>query len=181
MFVSFLYQVPFLDVCNTLLDPSLPLTILDYEEFGNPQIQSQFESILSYSPYDNVTCDACYPSMLVTASFNDSRQIYIFCFSLSYLHKLNFIVLVYRHTCTGYSHKLIWVALIFIVRVGVWEAAKWVAKVRDSTCFECSRAVILKANMTGGHFGEGGRYVQCEEMAYDYAFLMKVLGMWNNK
>ena len=78
MFVSFLYQVPFLDVCNTLLDPSLPLTILDYEEFGNPQIQSQFESILSYSPYDNVTCDACYPSMLVTASFNDSRQIYIF-------------------------------------------------------------------------------------------------------
>ena len=55
------------------------------------------------------------------------------------------------------------------------------AKVRDSTCFECSRAVILKANMTGGHFGEGGRYVQCEEMAYDYAFLMKVLGMWNNK
>nr|XP_023925734.1 uncharacterized protein LOC112037158 isoform X1 [Quercus suber] len=138
LFRAAILKVPFLDVCNTLLDPSLPLTILDYEEFGNPQIHSQFKSILSYSPYDNVTCDACYPSMLVTASFNDSR-------------------------------------------VGVWEAAKWVAKVRDGTCFECSRAVILKANMTGGHFGEGGRYGQCEEMAYDYAFLMKVLGMWNNK
>jgi protease II len=35
--------------------------------------------------------------------------------------------------------------------------------------------------MTGGHFGEGGRYGKCEEMAYDYAFLMKVLGMLNNK
>lgn len=59
--------------------------------------------------------------------------------------------------------------------MGVWEAAKWVAQVRESTCSECSRAVILKTNMTGGHFGEGGRYSQCEETAYDYAFLMKVL------
>ncbi|XP_062163021.1 uncharacterized protein LOC133869938 [Alnus glutinosa] len=138
LFRAAILKVPFLDICNTLLDPSLPLTILDYEEFGNPQIQSQFESILSYSPYDNITPDTCYPSMLVTASFHDSR-------------------------------------------VGVWEAAKWAAKVRDSTCSECSRAVLLKTNMTGGHFGEGGRYGQCEEMAYDYAFLMKVLGMLNNK
>uniref|UniRef100_A0A2N9EVB2 Prolyl endopeptidase n=1 Tax=Fagus sylvatica TaxID=28930 RepID=A0A2N9EVB2_FAGSY len=147
LFRAAILKVPFLDICNTLLDPGLPLTILDYEEFGNPQIQSQLESIMSYSPYDNVTRDACYPSMLVTASFYDSRQVYFFSFLL----------------------------------VGVWEAAKWVAKVRDSTCFECSRAVILKANMTGGHFGEGGRYGQCEETAYDYAFLMKVLGMLNNK
>lgn len=82
MFGKIFLQVPFLDICNTLLDPNLPLTLLDYEEFGNPRIQSQFESILSYSPYDNITRDACYPSMLITASFNDSRQIYI-CFLLS--------------------------------------------------------------------------------------------------
>ncbi|KAG7979052.1 hypothetical protein I3843_05G110800 [Carya illinoinensis] len=132
LFCAAILKVPFLDICNTLLDPNLPLTLLDYEEFGNPRIQSQFESILSYSPYDNITRDACYPSMLITASFNDSR-------------------------------------------VGVWEAAKWVAQVRESTCSDCSRAVILKTNMTGGHFGEGGRYSQCEETAYDYAFLMKVL------
>lgn len=66
-------QVPFLDICNTLLDPSLPLTVLDYEEFGNPQIQKQFESILSYSPYENISKGSCYPSMLVTASFHDAR------------------------------------------------------------------------------------------------------------
>lgn len=74
----------------------------------------------------------------------------------------------------------LWI-IIFILRVGVWEAAKWVAKVRDSTCSECSGAVLLKTNMSGGHFGEGGRYGQCEEMAYDYAFLIKVLGMFNNE
>lgn len=73
------YQVPFLDVCNTLLDPNLPLTILDYEEFGNPQIKSQFECISSYSPYDNISHGSCYPSMLVTASLHDSRQLYL-CF-----------------------------------------------------------------------------------------------------
>ncbi|KAH9772229.1 prolyl oligopeptidase family protein [Citrus sinensis] len=92
LFCAAILKVPFLDICNTMLDPSLPLTKLDYEEFGNPQIQSQFEYIRSYSPYDNI------PS------------------------------------------------------------------------------VILKTNTTGGHFGEGGRYSQCEETAYDYAFLMKICG-----
>uniref|UniRef100_A0A6M2EZC5 Prolyl endopeptidase n=1 Tax=Populus davidiana TaxID=266767 RepID=A0A6M2EZC5_9ROSI len=136
LFRAAILKVPFLDACNTLLDPSLPLTLLDYEEFGNPQIQSQFESILSYSPYDNIPRDACLPSMLVTASFHDSR-------------------------------------------VGVWEAAKWVARTRDISCSHCSRSVILKTNMTGGHFGEGGCYSQCEETAYDYAFLMKTIGNVN--
>ena len=70
-----LHKVPFLDVCNTLLDDNLPLTILDYEEFGNPRIKSHFKCILSYSPYDNISQGSCYPSMLVTASLNDTRQI----------------------------------------------------------------------------------------------------------
>ncbi|CAN4122009.1 unnamed protein product [Withania somnifera] len=62
------------------------------------------------------------------------------------------------------------------VRVGVWEAAKWVAKIRDKTCNWCSFSVILHTNMSGGHFGESGRFGQCEEAAYEYSFLMKVLG-----
>lgn len=70
----YICQVPFLDVCNTLLDPSLPLTILDYEEFGNPQIQLNFDSIFSYSPYDNIPQGSCFPSVMVTAAVNDSRQ-----------------------------------------------------------------------------------------------------------
>lgn len=50
-------------------------------------------------------------------------------------------------------------------------------KVRESTCPRCSCSVILKTNMAGGHFGEGGRYAQCEEAAYDYAFLFKAMGL----
>ena len=60
-------------------------------------------------------------------------------------------------------------------RVGIWEAAKWVAKVRDITCTSCSKSVILKTNMQSGHFGEGGRFMHCDETAFDYAFLMKAL------
>lgn len=54
------------------------------------------------------------------------------------------------------------------------------AKVRDSTCPHCS-SVILKTNMGGGHFGEGGRYALSEETAYDYAFLFKAMGMLKNE
>lgn len=62
-------------------------------------------------------------------------------------------------------------------RVGVWEAAKWVAKVRDVGCPSCSQSVILKTNMQSGHFGEGGRFTHCDETAFEYAFLMKALGL----
>lgn len=68
-------QVPFLDICNTMLDPTLPLTTLDYEEFGDPRQQADFETIQSYSPYDNIRPRMCYPSVLVTASFCDSRYV----------------------------------------------------------------------------------------------------------
>nr|XP_043624396.1 protease 2 [Erigeron canadensis] len=133
LFRAAILKVPFLDICNTLLDPSLPLTVLDYEEYGNPQIKPHFDSIMKYSPYDNIRKQICYPAMLITSSFHDSR-------------------------------------------VGVWEAAKYVSRIRENTCLSCSRLVILKTNMSGGHFGEGGRTGQCEELAYEYAFLMKVMG-----
>jgi len=75
----YLKQVPFLDICNTMLDPTLPLTVLDYEEFGDPNIPAEFEAISSYSPYDNLAPGVCYPPVLVTASFNDTR----FCTSIN--------------------------------------------------------------------------------------------------
>lgn len=73
LFRAAILKVPFVDVCNTLLDPSLPLTLLDYEEFGNPQKELDFNLIMKYSPYDNIRRGVCYPSMLVTSSFHDSR------------------------------------------------------------------------------------------------------------
>lgn len=67
--------VPFVDVMNTMMDASLPLTVGEYLEWGNPNEQPAFEYMLSYSPYDNLKKGA-YPAMLVTTSFNDSQVMY---------------------------------------------------------------------------------------------------------
>jgi len=66
-------EVPFVDVVNTMLDRTLPLTVTEYDEWGNPEKdQAAFEYIRSYSPYDN-TRPAKYPSMLLTGGLNDPR------------------------------------------------------------------------------------------------------------
>lgn len=132
LYRAIVLKVPFLDPCNTLLDPSLPLTVLDYEEFGDPRNFTDFSTIQRYSPYDNIQKGVCYPAMLVIASFHDSR-------------------------------------------VGYWEAAKWVSRLREYTILDCSRPILLKTNMNTGHFGEGGRYGHCKETAFEYAFLLKIM------
>jgi oligopeptidase B len=68
-------QVPFVDVINTMLDPSLPLTTSEYTEWGNPRERDAFDYILSYSPYDNIA-PAAYPEMLVRVSLQDSQVPY---------------------------------------------------------------------------------------------------------
>lgn len=68
--LHFILQVPFLDVCNTLLHPILPLTAIDYEEFGFPVDHEEFLAIKKYSPYDNIQKDVPYPAVFVTSSFN---------------------------------------------------------------------------------------------------------------
>jgi oligopeptidase B len=65
-------SVPFVDVMNTMLDPTIPLTVIEYDEWGNPNEKDFFECMLSYSPYDNVRA-ADYPNILVTAGLNDPR------------------------------------------------------------------------------------------------------------
>lgn len=68
--------VPFVDVVNTLLDPELPLTVLEWEEWGNPLEDAEaFARIRAYSPYDNVA-DRPYPDVLVVAGVNDPRVMY---------------------------------------------------------------------------------------------------------
>ncbi len=68
-------HVPFVDVMNTMLDASLPLTVPEYEEWGNPNQKPAFDYMLQYSPYDNLKKGA-YPAMLVKTSFNDSQVMY---------------------------------------------------------------------------------------------------------
>ena len=69
-------QVPFVDVVTTMLDEAVPLTVTEYEEWGNPNDVEYYEYMKSYSPYDNVVPADARPAMLVTAGFNDPRVSY---------------------------------------------------------------------------------------------------------
>ncbi|KAF8781187.1 hypothetical protein HU200_001167 [Digitaria exilis] len=128
LFRAAVLKVPFLDVCNTLLHPILPLTAIDYEEFGFPVDHEEFLAIRKYSPYDNIRRDVPYPAVFVTSSFN--------------------------------------------TRFGVWEAAKWVAKVREITQYDPERPVIL--NLTTDVVEES-KYLQTKELALETAFLIKMV------
>lgn len=68
-------QVPFVDVMNTMMDASLPLTVGEYLEWGNPNEKPAFDYMRSYSPYDNLKRGS-YPAILVTTSYNDSQVMY---------------------------------------------------------------------------------------------------------
>jgi oligopeptidase B len=68
-------HVPFVDVVTTMLDESIPLTVVEFEEWGNPEDKKYYRYMLSYSPYDNVNGDE-FPNALVTAGLNDPRVQY---------------------------------------------------------------------------------------------------------
>jgi oligopeptidase B len=75
LFTGIVAEVPFVDVLTTMADASVPLTTLEYEEWGNPAIKAQYDYMRSYSPCDNVEHKA-YPAMFVTAGFRDSQVSY---------------------------------------------------------------------------------------------------------
>jgi oligopeptidase B len=131
LFRAVLSHVPFVDVMNTMLDASLPLTVPEYEEWGNPNEAKFFHYMLSYSPYDNLKA-ADYPAMLVKTSLHDSQVMY-------------------------------------------WEPAKYVAKLR--TLKTDGNRLLLITNMQAGHGGASGRYDYLKEIAFDYAFLLRELGL----
>jgi oligopeptidase B len=131
LFRAIVSHVPFVDVMNTMLDASLPLTVPEYEEWGDPNQEEYFRTMLSYSPYDNLRA-ANYPAMLVKTSLHDSQVMY-------------------------------------------WEPAKYVAKLR--TLKTDSNPLLLVTNMQAGHGGASGRYDYLREIALDYAFLLRELGV----
>ena len=75
LFKAVVAQVPFVDVLNTMLDASLPLTTSEYIEWGNPNEKPAFDYMRKYSPYDNIAAKD-YPAMLVKVSLNDSQVPY---------------------------------------------------------------------------------------------------------
>ncbi len=126
-------QVPFVDVINTMLDTSLPLTVAEFEEWGDPSKQEWFDVMRTYSPYENVH-DAPYPAILAEAAVEDSQVPY-------------------------------------------WEAAKWVARLRDCNP-TAENPVLLKMKIDGaGHGGASGRFDALKEVAFSYAFLLKQIGI----
>ena len=131
LFRVVLSHVPFVDVMNTMLDASLPLTVAEYEEWGNPNEAEAFAYMRSYSPYDNLKAGD-YPAMLVKTSLNDSQVMY-------------------------------------------WEPAKYVARLR--TLKTNDTPLLLHINMDAGHGGASGRYDYLKEIAFDYAFLLRELGV----
>jgi oligopeptidase B len=75
LFKVMVAKVPFVDVMNTMLDPTIPLTVIEYEEWGNPNEKEYYDYMMSYSPYDNVAAKE-YPNLLIMAGLNDPRVAY---------------------------------------------------------------------------------------------------------
>jgi len=75
LFRAVVAEVPFVDVVSSISDPTIPLTTLEYDQWGNPADREYFEYMLSYSPYDNLRPTA-YPDVLLTAGLNDPRVAY---------------------------------------------------------------------------------------------------------
>jgi oligopeptidase B len=125
-------EVPFVDALTTMLDASLPLTVGEWEEWGNPDASEiTYRIMKGYSPYDNVSSTnddkspRRYPRLLATCGLNDSR-------------------------------------------VGFWEAAKWVLRLRDANG---ANQAFLKVEMGSGHAGPSGRYDSWRDEAYSLAFI----------
>jgi oligopeptidase B len=125
-------EVPFVDVVTTMSDTSLPLTVTEWEEWGDPVHDPEaYARMLAYSPYDNVI-PASYPAMFVTAGLNDPR-------------------------------------------VGYWEPAKWVAKLRSVGAGTPDRPLLLRTELGAGHQGSSGRYDAWRDEARIQAFVLSVL------
>ncbi|MDD0844207.1 S9 family peptidase [Pseudomonas sp. Gutcm_11s] len=131
LFAAAIAEVPFVDVLNTMQNPDLPLTVTEYDEWGDPNQPEVFERIKGYAPYENISAQA-YPAILAVAGYNDSRVQY-------------------------------------------WEAAKWVAKLRATR--SDNNLLLLKTDLGAGHGGMSGRYQALKDVALEYAFLFKVLGV----
>lgn len=131
LFGAAVADVPFVDMLSTMLDDRLPLTVVEYDEWGDPNDRSSYEVMASYSPYDNVRAQP-YPPLLVLAGLSDPR-------------------------------------------VGYWEPAKWVARLRATATGEAP--LLLHTNMDAGHGGASGRYDALRETARWYAFVLEQLGV----
>ena len=129
IFLGIIMAVPFVDSLTTNLDHSLPLTVGEFDEFGNAkENKKHFDYIFSYAPYNNIK-KMDYPHILITTSLSDNRVLFD-------------------------------------------EPAKFTAKLRDYKTD--NNLLLLKTEMNAGHGGKSGRDGAIEEIAFDYAFVLKI-------
>ena len=129
LFLGIIMAVPFVDSLTTNLDHSLPLTVGEFDEFGNAKKnKDHFDYIFSYAPYNNIK-KMDYPHILITTSLSDNRVLFD-------------------------------------------EPAKFTAKLRDYKTDD--NLLLLKTEMNAGHGGKSGRDGAIEEIAFDYAFILKI-------
>ncbi len=135
LFLGIVMAVPFVDSLTTNLDHSLPLTVGEFDEFGNAKDKKEhFDYIFSYAPYNNVK-KMDYPNILITTSLSDNRVLFD-------------------------------------------EPAKFTAKLREYKTD--NNLLLLKTEMNAGHGGKSGRDGAIEEIAIDYAFVLKIAGKLNS-
>ena len=137
LFRAVVAEVPFVDALTTMLDATLPLTVGEWEEWGNPEASAQtYRTMRGYAPYDNVTATnedgsaRTYPHLYAAGGLNDSR-------------------------------------------VGFWEPAKWVLKLRD---VNPANYALLKTEMGAGHGGPSGRYDAWRDEAQIIAWVLNEIG-----
>ena len=129
LFLGIIMAVPFVDSLTTNLDHTLPLTVGEFDEFGNAKDNKEhFEYIFSYAPYNNIK-KMDYPHMLITTSLSDNRVLFD-------------------------------------------EPTKFTAKLREFKTD--NNLLLLKTEMNAGHGGKSGRDSAIEEIAFDYAFALKI-------
>ena len=128
LFKTVILNVPFVDVINTMLDEKLPLTVGEFEEWGNPKKKKYYQYIKSYSPYDNIKPQE-YPNLLFFTGLNDTR-------------------------------------------VGYWEPAKMVAKLRATKTDD--NLLLLNTDFSAGHGGGSGRYAGFRQSAYRLALIYEL-------
>ncbi len=134
LFLGIIMAVPFVDSLTTNLDHSLPLTVGEFDEFGNAkENKDHFNYIYSYAPYHNIK-KMDYPHILITTSLSDNRVLFD-------------------------------------------EPAKFTAKLRDYKTD--NNLLLLKTEMNAGHSGKSGRDAAIEEIAFDYAFALKITDKLN--
>ena len=134
LFLGAIMAVPFLDSLTTNLDHSLPLTIGEFDEFGNAKdSKKHFDYIYSYAPYNNIK-KTDYPNILITTSLSDNRVLFD-------------------------------------------EPLKFTAKLRDYKTD--NNLLLLKTEMEAGHGGKSGRDGAIEDIAFDYAFILKITNKIN--